>query len=235
MWGIGTRFQVLKNGSWDDISGIKSITPPGMTTDMADATVLFSETNTDGVEEKQPTLHRTGEATLVLLFEPGNEKQKDFLQNQRGRNKLTVRILYPDNANYYQFDGYVSGFEQGDITPEGLLETTVTFTSSGAPKFGDTAGIASTKLESLVIDGVELTPAFSPNERSYFGETDDAKNELHYALVDQGASAVATINSLPADNNADLNWVTGEDNYLKIVVTKDDAETIYLVVVKHNE
>lgn len=137
MWGIGTKFQVKKDAEFVDIAHVRSITPPGITTDMADATKLTSE---DGFEEKQPTIHRLGEGTLNVLFEPDDEGQKEFLQNQINREKLDCRILFPDEENYYAFSAYVSGFELGEITPEGLLEGTVKLSASAKPTFDSQEG-----------------------------------------------------------------------------------------------
>lgn len=135
MWGIGTRFQIKESEEWVDIAGIKNIAPPGITTDTADATVLYNEENEEGFEEKQPTLHRLGESTVILLFEPDDDNQKSLLEKQIKRKKLDCRILFPDEENYMQFAAYLTGFELGDINPEGLLEATATFSASAKPTF----------------------------------------------------------------------------------------------------
>lgn len=136
MWGIGTKFQIGDKATpevYKDIAYVRSISPPGITTDMADATVLASE---DGFEEKQPTIHRLGEGTLTLLFEPDDTDQQAFLAKQIAREKLNCRILFPNDDDCFDFTAYISGFELGEITPEGLLEATVTLAASAKPVFG---------------------------------------------------------------------------------------------------
>ena len=135
MWGIGTTFQVKKEGesTFTDIARIRSITPPGVTADMADATVLESE---GGVEEKQPTILRLGDATLNVLFEPDDEDQKEFLERLVNRELVTCRIVYPDGDNYLEFKAYIAGFEPGEITTDGLLEATITLAATAKPSFG---------------------------------------------------------------------------------------------------
>lgn len=134
MWGIGAKFQIKENEAWVDIARVRSITPPGLTTDMADGTHLQSE---GGVEEKQPTIHRLGDAVLNVLFEPDDEAQKELLNKQINRKKLDCRIVFPGETNNYNFSAYISGFELGEITPEGLLEATITFSASAKPAFGN--------------------------------------------------------------------------------------------------
>jgi hypothetical protein len=134
MWGARTKFQVKKEGdsTFTDIARIRSITPPSVTADMADATVLSSE---DGVEEKQPTILRLGDATLNVLFEPDDEDQKAFLERLVNRELVTCRIVYPD-GNYLEFKAYIAGFEPGEITTDGLLEATITLAATAKPSFG---------------------------------------------------------------------------------------------------
>ena len=100
---------------------------------MADATVLESE---GGVEEKQPTILRLGDATLNVLFEPDDEDQKAFLERLVNRELVTCRIVYPDGENYLEFKAYIAGFEPGEITTDGLLEATITLAATAKPSFG---------------------------------------------------------------------------------------------------
>ncbi len=139
MWGAGTKFQVKKEGesTFTDIARIRSITPPGVTADMADATVLGSD---GGVEEKQPTILRLGDATLNVLFEPDDEDQKAFLERLVNRELVTCRIVYPDGDNYLEFKAYIAGFEPGEITTDGLLEATITLAATAKPSFGVNQG-----------------------------------------------------------------------------------------------
>ena len=134
MWGAGTKFQVKQEGesTFTDIARIRSITPPSVTADMADATVLESE---GGVEEKQPTVLRLGDATLNVLFEPDDEDQKAFLERLVNRELVTCRIVYPDGENYLEFKAYIAGFEPGEITAKRLLKATITLTATTKPSF----------------------------------------------------------------------------------------------------
>lgn len=135
LWGIGTKFMVGDGAESEQFVAIGEITnigPPGMTTDVQDATTLDSE---DGYEEKVPTIIRTGEGTLTFNFDPEDEDQKDFLNYLQTRAKKNFRVLYPDGVNFYQFAAYVTGYEPGEITPDGFLSVSVTLSATGKPTF----------------------------------------------------------------------------------------------------
>src|SRR5690606_13131733 len=135
MWGIGTKFQVKKEGesTFTDIAHIRSITPTGVAADKADTTVLSAE---GGVEEKQQTILGLVDATMNVLFEPDDEYQKAFLERLVNRELVTCRIVYPDGDNYLEFKAYIAGFEPGEITTDGLLEATITLAATAKPSFG---------------------------------------------------------------------------------------------------
>lgn len=133
MWGIGTKFQRKGTGdTYTDIANITSITPPESTLDTADATTLDSP---DGREQIVPTILRNGEATLTVNFDPEDTAQTQFRTDMESRTKNTYRIVFPDDS-HYQFEAYVTGFNIGDITPDGLLSATVTLRATGKPTFG---------------------------------------------------------------------------------------------------
>lgn len=135
LWGIGTKFMVgdgAEPEQFKAIGEITNISPPGITVDTQDSTTLDSE---DGYEEKIPTIIRNGEGTITFNFDPEDEDQKEFLSYLRTRAKKNFRILYPDGDNYFQFSAYVTGYEPGDITPDGLLSVSVTLSATGKPFF----------------------------------------------------------------------------------------------------
>lgn len=135
LWGIGTKFQIENQETWEEIGDITSITPPEMTTDTLETTALDSP---DGTEEIIPTIHRNGEASIAFNFDPDDDKQKAFNEDRKNRVKRNYRIVFPDGS-FYQFAAYVVGFAIGDITPDGLLTATVTLRATGSSSFGKNA------------------------------------------------------------------------------------------------
>ena len=97
---------------------------------------LGEDESEGGVEEKQPTILRLGDATLNVLFEPDDEDQKAFLERLVNRELVTCRIVFPDGENYLEFQAYIAGFEPGEITTDGLLEATITLAATAKPSFG---------------------------------------------------------------------------------------------------
>lgn len=136
LWGIGTQFQRQDESNWVEIGEITNISPPESTMDTADATTLDSP---DGREEILPTLLRNGEATLTVNFDPSDIDQKSFFDDLKSRQKRNYRIVFT-TGDYYQFSAYVTGFQIGDIAPDGLLTATITLRATGAPDFGQVEG-----------------------------------------------------------------------------------------------
>lgn len=135
IWGIGTKLMVGDGSDPEEfvpVGKITNISPPGITVDIQDSTTLDSE---DGYEEKIPTIIRNGDGTLTCNFDPEDEDQKNFLTYLQTRAKKNFRILFPDGENYYQFAAYVTGYELGEITPDGLLSINVTLSTTGKPQF----------------------------------------------------------------------------------------------------
>ncbi len=231
MWGIGTTFQVKKEGesTFTDIARIRSITPPGVTADMADATVLESE---GGVEEKQPTILRLGDATLNVLFEPDDEDQKAFLERLVNRELVTCRIVYPDGDNYLKFKAYIAGFEPGEITTDGLLEATITLAATAKPSFGpldsSLSGLAIGTLTLVQDDGE--TEGFDPEVLDYTATTTNDTNKITATPANEDAVVVIKVNNEVVESGSSATWDDGE-NEVVITVTVGDEETVYTVIV----
>ena len=107
-----------------DIAEVTNISGPGFSVDMEDVTSHDS----DGAwEEVLPTIKRSGEISVDINYDPGNNCYADKLGNFEENATLT----FPD-ANVWTFDCYVSGFEP-EAPVEGKLAATITLKLTGEP------------------------------------------------------------------------------------------------------
>lgn len=226
LWGIGTKFQRLVGGAWHDIGEVTNIGPPESTMDTADATTLDSP---QGREEVLPTILRNGEATITCNFDPDDADQKSFRTDMNNRTKGSYRIVFPDE-NFYQFDAYVTGFQIGEITPDGLLTATITLKATGAPGFSSDA-----RLASLVISGVTLSPTFDGDVTSYAATTSDASNTVTATAEDNEATVVIKVNNASHTSGQAATWDSGVNTVVVTVTNGEHSKTYVVVVTKTGE
>lgn len=141
--GYGAELQVALYGSpnsFQSIAGLKSITPGDATTADIDITHLRSP---DAHREHRPGLRDNGPFTCTGVFIPGDESQSlvgggtgvfadgglYYMWKQRSIN--TFRVVFNDGSpnNDFEFNGYVSQYQVGEIGPDDV----VTFTASFMP------------------------------------------------------------------------------------------------------
>lgn len=131
VWGIGSQFQVMEGegpGVFANIGSITNLKLPETTRDIQDATTLDSPNQT---EEKMVTLKRRGDGSVTINHDPSEDilgKFEGYLDN--GKLK-TFRAIYPNGDDYIQFQAFVTGVDEGEITPDGLLTATITLSASG--------------------------------------------------------------------------------------------------------
>lgn len=122
----------LKAGS-TTIAQVSSISGPGLALDTVDVT---SHDGT-GWEELVPTILRSGEVTLDILFDPGDATHKNvsggLLYNLTHRLKVTYSLVFPSTpAVTWTFDAYVTGFEVSAPVDD-KLGASVTLKLTGTP------------------------------------------------------------------------------------------------------
>lgn len=113
-------------GTYVDVAEVKSITPPGMTRGTEQATHLKSP---DGHHEHVALLTDAEEASITVNFVPS---ATDVLFAAFNAAKGKYQITYP-NGVMMRFPGIVTGYTPPELTPEGLMETTLSMKPSGKP------------------------------------------------------------------------------------------------------
>ena len=114
------------------IVGVKSVSIPGLSADIADVTTLASTSN---YEEAISTVLRTGEISLALYWDPDETTQTAFLTDFASGNAKNYQIVFTDpSPTTYQFSCIVSGVNVGvEMTAEVTAEVTLKVT--GVPNF----------------------------------------------------------------------------------------------------
>ena len=122
------------------IAKVTNISGPGMSVDMEDVT---SHDNEDKWEELIPTIKRSGEISLDILYVPDEHGaiitalDKDI--DDPEYEAESFEMIFPDaeeeaNRTTWEFDGWVTGFEsEGPV--EGALRASMTVKVTGTPDF----------------------------------------------------------------------------------------------------
>lgn len=119
--------------TFDEIAQVRNFSGPGLKVDVEDATTHDSP---GGWEEVVPTVLRSGEIKLEILYDPEEETHNaaDGLLKRLDQKILTdFRFIFPDSANTtWIFSAYVNQFEPG-APAEGLLTAALSLKISGTP------------------------------------------------------------------------------------------------------
>ena len=112
----------------------KNISGPGLSVDTEDVT---SHDSTGGWEEVVPTILRSGEITMDIVYDPAHATHKyaaggviyDLVQ----KTAIALTLVFPDvGSTTWSFNCFVIGFEpQGPV--DGALTATVKFKITGQP------------------------------------------------------------------------------------------------------
>ena len=133
MWAIGTKFEVKTSTSFEELGSVTSIHIPGITTDTQVATTLSTTDNEDGFEQIVATVHRSDEGSVTVLHSCSNTVLDSLKTSQISRTAVECQITFPENsAADVEFTAIITGIEFDEITPEGLIKTTVKFKPTGA-------------------------------------------------------------------------------------------------------
>lgn len=125
----GARFGIEgpTTGTYAYVAEVTSITPPSLSRDTVDATHLESP---DGAKEYIAGLIDTGEASISINYAPS---ASDVLMASFNAPKDNFRILFPGGAVALNFAGIVTGYEIGELTPDGKMTATFTVKPTGKP------------------------------------------------------------------------------------------------------
>lgn len=135
-WAFGTLFKIGDGGGTEvftTVAGVRSITPPQLSTDTEDGS---DHQSPGGFEEVVPTMLRTGEVTAELNWNPAEATHNwttGLLKDWRNKTRRNFQIVF--NASMggatWPFSGYVTGFSPGGLAFDGMASATVTIKCDG--------------------------------------------------------------------------------------------------------
>jgi len=119
--------------TFDEIANVRNISGPGISLDTEDATTHDS---TNAWEEVVPTVLRTGDLTLEIVYDPSDDTHDEasdlgLLAKIANKTLTNFKITWPD-AVEWSFAAYVRSFEPG-APHDGSLTASVGLKISGAP------------------------------------------------------------------------------------------------------
>jgi len=124
---------VLRRGA-TAIVQVQSIGGPALSLDTEDVTTHDS---TGGWEEVVPTILRTGEISLDIVYDPAAATHSatagGLIADMVARTAQTYTLVFPDAASTsWSFSAFVTGFEP-TMPHDGALTATVTMKPTGQP------------------------------------------------------------------------------------------------------
>ena len=123
-----SAFGTILTMNSDDIAFVKGISGPGLSVDTEDVTTHDQAT---AWEEVVGTILRSGEATLDLVFDPGETTHAGILAGLVGKAAEAFELKFPDaSQTMWEFDAFVTGFEPG-APVDGALTASVTVKLTG--------------------------------------------------------------------------------------------------------
>ncbi len=133
---VGTLGTILTKdvaGSPQLIGQIQDVSGPDLSTDTDEYT---NHDSSGGVEEFIPTIKRTGEITMPVVFngaDASHDEATGLIKHWEDKVLDDYELEYPDGSKW-QFNAYVTGLSMG-APVDGHLMADVTFRPSGAPVF----------------------------------------------------------------------------------------------------
>lgn len=125
-WGASFGIEGGTPGTYVKLAEVKAITPPGATRNTVDATHLESP---DKWMEYIAGMKDTGEASITLNYVPSATDALFAAFNDETGN---YEVTFP-NGVMLRFGGIVTGWTPPELTPEGVMEATITIKPTGAP------------------------------------------------------------------------------------------------------
>ena len=105
--------------------------------------------------------------------------------------------------------------------------------SGGAANFNGKPAIIDTRLASLQIGSLSLTPAFDPDVLQYTATATSSSDSITAAAQDSNATVAIVNGSASVTSGGDATWVSGK-NTVKITVTNESFTRTYTVIVTYN-
>lgn len=116
-----------------EIAQVTNISGPGLSLDTTDVT----EHDGDGWEEVVPTVLRSGEVTLDIVYDPNEATHKNasggLLYDMTSRTAASYTLTFPTSpVKSFAFSAFVTGFEPS-MPVDGALTASVTLKITGKP------------------------------------------------------------------------------------------------------
>lgn len=134
--GWGGEFHFDNNsGTLTEWVEVKSFTLPNGTVEQLDATHLKSPSRR---REKIAGMIDDGDLTVVLNYVPGSTTDVNIMQAFTEGDTRDYMAVVPRASTDWEITGtaFIAGVDRGEITPDGIMEVTVTLTLSGAATEG---------------------------------------------------------------------------------------------------
>lgn len=133
-WGGEFHFDNNSNTLTEWVE-VVSFTLPNGQTEQLDATHLKSPNRR---REKVPGMIDDGDLTIVLNYRPGSPTDVDIMQAFTEGDTRDYMAVIPRVTTDWEVTGtgFISGVDRGEISPDGVMKSTVTLTLSGASSEG---------------------------------------------------------------------------------------------------
>lgn len=118
-------------GTPTSVGEVVSITPGGVTTGTVDATHLGS----GGWRDFIATISGGKPFAMTLNWIPGDTTDQLLRTAAGDRLVRTIKVTAP-NTKYVQWEGFLTDYEPGEITPDGKMEATISIQPTGQPTYG---------------------------------------------------------------------------------------------------
>lgn len=130
-------------------------------------------------------------------------------------------------------DTFTTGHYDELVCHEGDPGFETFLNSVPTPNPGSPAGIVSTKLASLAIGTLDLTPAFDAGTEAYIATTENATDTVTATAADDDVTVAIEVNGSSHTSGSAATWSSGTNTVL-VTVTDDEDETnstTYIVLV----
>lgn len=134
--GWGGEFHFDNNsGTLTEWVEVKGFTLPNGTVEQLDATHLKSPNRR---REKVAGMIDDGDLTVRLNYVPGSTTDVNIMQAFTEGDLRDYMAVVPRATTDWEITGtaFIAGVDRGEITPDGIMEVTVTLTLSGSPTEG---------------------------------------------------------------------------------------------------
>jgi hypothetical protein len=185
-----------------------------------------------------PGLLDPGDVALEGWFRPDNAGQAAVLADMLTRTERAWVITFPTalSSATWSGNGYITGFEVGDATPEGIIPWSATLSITGEPVLGVDAATGPTDilLTGDISGALPEVPTYAAGIYLYSVDG-SAENTFTVTVTAAGADLITVNGSTVATGvpSAAINTLPGEIVTVTVVVHEDlksdKSYTIYVV------